>query len=95
MKATLSEQSSLIENDDNDQTISRKHEGNNRRTALFDKDQKKVDEILEKTTKLDKNQIMNFEEVEIRRSLFFRLYVAGTIEYGNVCIYIYIYINVI
>ena len=53
MKATLSEQSSLIENDDNDQTISRKHETNNRRTALFDKDQKKVDEILEKTTKLE------------------------------------------
>lgn len=84
MKANYSEQSSLIENDD-DQSMAHKPEGNRRKVVFDDKEQKKVNEILEKTTKLDKNQIMNFEEVEIRRSLFFRLYVAGTIEYGNVC----------
>ena len=31
-----------------------------------------------------KTNIINFEEVAIRKSLFFRLYVGGTIEYGNV-----------
>ena len=39
-----------------------------------------------KTTKVEKKDIINFEEVAIRKSLFFRLYVAGTIEYGNVII---------
>ena len=54
-----------------------------RRTKLSEKDQKKIDEVLDKTTKVTDNDIINFEEVSIRRTLFFRLYVSGTIEYGN------------
>ena len=54
-----------------------------KRTKLNEKDQKKIDQIVEKATKVDENEIINFEEVSIRRTLFFRLYITGTIEYGN------------
>lgn len=88
MKKTFSNESSLIENNDDQdqpqfQTLQQKPEGK-RRLLLYEQDHQKINKIIEKTTALDKNQIINFEEVSIRRSLFFRLYVAGTIEYGNV-----------
>ena len=52
--------------------------------SLSEKEQKKIEETLEKTTQITKTDIMNFDEVSIKRSLFFRLFISGTIEYGNV-----------
>ena len=69
--------------DDSQSLISNNSTSLPRRTKLSEKDQKKIDDILEKTTKVTDNDIINFEEVSIRRTLFFRLYVSGTIEYGN------------
>lgn len=55
-----------------------------KRRILSEKEKQKISETIDKTTKVEKKDIINFEEVAIRKSLFFRLYVAGTIEYGNV-----------
>lgn len=57
-----------------------------KRRILSEKEKQKISETIDKTTKVEKKDIINFEEVAIRKSLFFRLYVAGTIEYGNVII---------
>lgn len=57
-----------------------------KRRILSEKERQKISETIDKTTKVEKKDIINFEEVAIRKSLFFRLYVAGTIEYGNVII---------
>lgn len=57
-----------------------------KRRILSEKEKQKISETIDKTTKIEKKDIINFEEVAIRKSLFFRLYVAGTIEYGNVII---------
>lgn len=57
-----------------------------KRRILSEKEKQKISETIDKTTKVEKKDIINFEEVAIRKSLFFRLYLAGTIEYGNVII---------
>ena len=57
-----------------------------KRRILSEKERQKISETIDKTTKVEKKDIINFEEVAIRKSLFFRLYLAGTIEYGNVII---------
>ena len=69
--------------DDSESLISHSTSKLPKRTLLNEKDQKKIDQIVEKATKVDQNDIIDFEEVSIRRTLFFRLYITGTIEYGN------------
>ena len=80
--------SNLISNsnmgkNDEESLISNSTSGIPNRTSLNSEDQKKIDDFIEKKTKVDEKDLINFEEVSIRRTLFFRLYVTGTIEYGN------------
>ena len=53
------------------------------RKKLDEKSSKKINDVIEKTLSVTENDMINFEEVSIRRTLFFRLYVQGIIEYGN------------
>lgn len=46
--------------------------------------EQKIDEIIESATEMKKDEIVNFDEIKIRRTLFFRIFISGTIEYGCV-----------
>lgn len=54
-----------------------------KRTNINAEDKKKISGYVNRSMKVGKEEIMNFKEVSIRKSLFFRLYVSGTIEYGK------------
>jgi B9 domain-containing protein 1 len=73
--------------DDTQSLISNKRNGNtsfDRNSKKIDsKTQKKLDQVIDKAYSSTLNDVINFEEVAVRRSLFFRLYINGTIEYGN------------
>jgi B9 domain-containing protein 1 len=73
--------------DDTQSLISNKISINNsaeRNRKRLDKNtQKNLDEAIDNAYFSSKNDVINFEEVAIKRSLFFRLYINGTIEYGN------------
>lgn len=64
-----------------------------KKRELTEKEHERINNIIESRTKVEKTEVINFEEIKIRRSLFFRLYVSGTIEYGNVSYYIILNYN--
>lgn len=53
------------------------------RTNITNKDKNKIKQKVNELLKVGNEEIMNFKEVSIKKSLFFRLYVSGSIEYGN------------
>ena len=46
-------------------------------------DKKKIDSTINKGLAIGKEDIMNFKQIAIKKSLFFRLFISGSIEYGN------------
>jgi len=50
---------------------------------LSKEDQKKIQDTVKRTLAIGKEDVMNFKEISIKKSLFFRLFISGTIEYGN------------
>lgn len=66
---------------DNNSLISDKN--GPRRINLSNEDQKKIKDTLNRALAIGKEDVMNFQEISIKKSLFFRLFISGTIEYGN------------
>lgn len=54
-----------------------------KRTMITGEEKKKIAGYVENQISVKKDEIVNFEKVSIKKSLFFRLYVSGTIDYGN------------
>jgi B9 domain-containing protein 1 len=54
-----------------------------KRPGLSQEDHKKITDTVNRALAVGKEDIMNFQEISIKKSLFFRLFVSGTIEYGN------------
>ena len=50
---------------------------------LSSEDQKKIQDTVNRALAIGKEDIMNFKVISIKKSLFFRLFISGTIEYGN------------
>jgi B9 domain-containing protein 1 len=46
-------------------------------------DRKKIDSAINRGLGIRKEDYINFDEISIKKSLFFRLFISGTIEYGN------------
>ena len=46
-------------------------------------DKKRIDSAINRGLGIRKEDYINFEEIAIKKSLFFRLFISGTIEYGN------------
>ena len=76
--------STLIGNDskvsDNDSLISDRKLP---KAKLTNEDKKKIERTVNQAMKIGKEEIMNFKEVSIKKSLFFRIFISGTIEYGK------------
>ena len=53
------------------------------RAVLTAEDKKKIENTVNQALKIGKEEIMNFKEVSIKKSLFFRIFITGTIEYGK------------
>ena len=53
------------------------------RAMLSNEDKKKIERTVNQALKIGKEEIMNFKEVSIKKSLFFRIFISGTIEYGK------------
>lgn len=47
-------------------------------------DRKRIEQAIEKATEVKKDDIIQFDKITIRRTLFFRVFISGTIEFGNV-----------
>ena len=54
-----------------------------KKTNLTAEDQKKIKDTVNRALAIGKEDVMNFKEISIKKSLFFRLFISGTIEYGN------------
>ena len=50
---------------------------------LNTEDKKRIDSAINRGLGIRKEDYINFEEIAIKKSLFFRLFISGTIEYGN------------
>ena len=79
-------QSNLIGNNNsmvtnNNSLISDAH--GNKKVNLTGEDQIKIKDALNHALAIGKEDIMNFKEISIKKSLFFRIFISGTIEYGN------------
>lgn len=46
-------------------------------------DRKKIDSAINRGLGVRKEDLINFDEISIKKSLFFRLFISGSIEYGN------------
>ena len=46
-------------------------------------DRKKIDTAINRGLGIRKEDLINFDEISIKKSLFFRLFISGSIEYGN------------
>ena len=46
-------------------------------------DRKKIDTAINRGLGIRKEDYINFKEISIKKSLFFRLFISGSIEYGN------------
>ena len=46
-------------------------------------DRKKIDIAINRGLGVRKEDLINFDEISIKKSLFFRLFISGSIEYGN------------
>ena len=46
-------------------------------------DRKKIDLAINRGLGVQKEDLINFDEISIKKSLFFRLFISGSIEYGN------------
>ena len=46
-------------------------------------DRKKIDSAINHGLGIRKEDLINFDEISIKKSLFFRLFISGSIEYGN------------
>ena len=46
-------------------------------------DRKKIDSAINHGLGVRKEDLINFDEISIKKSLFFRLFISGSIEYGN------------
>ena len=46
-------------------------------------DRKKIDSAIKRGLGVTKEDLINFKEISIKKSLFFRLFISGSIEYGN------------
>ena len=46
-------------------------------------DRKKIDSAINRGLGIRKEDLINFDEISIKKSLFFRLFISGSIEYGN------------
>jgi len=55
----------------------------NKKSNLTQDDQKKIADTVNRALAVGKEDVMNFQEISIKKSLFFRLFISGTIEYGN------------
>lgn len=66
----------------------------NNQSDLEDKEKftRLIDDGMKMTANKGVKDIINFEEVAIQRALFFRLYIQGAIEFGNVNKYKIIFI---
>ena len=71
-------------NEETDGLITDTNKTKPKRRILSEKERAKIEETIDKNTKVDHKDIINFEEVAIRKSLFFRIYVGGTIDYRTV-----------
>ena len=80
-------QTNLINNNNNNSMISEEHPHSlitdNKTNNLTSEDKKKIDTTIKKSLAIGKEDIMNFKQISIKKSLFFRLFISGTIEYGN------------
>ena len=54
-----------------------------KRVNLTHEDQKKIKDTVNRALAIGKEDVMNFKEISIKKSLFFRIFISGTIEYGN------------
>ena len=54
-----------------------------KKSNLTVEDQKKIQDTVNRALAIGKEDVMNFKEISIKKSLFFRLFISGTIEYGN------------
>ena len=54
-----------------------------KKNNLTAEDQKKIKDTVNRALAIGKEDVMNFKEISIKKSLFFRLFISGTIEYGN------------
>lgn len=85
----INDQNILDTNDQegtNNQTAKRKVP--QKRSVLTEEEKQNAKKSMEKIVK-ENMEIIKHEEITIQTSLFFRLYVSGTIEYGNVSLYIH------
>ena len=80
-------QTNLINNNNNNSMISEEHPHSlitdNKTNNLTSEDKKKIDTTIKKSLAIGKEDIMNFKQISIKKSLFFRLFISGPIEYGN------------
>ena len=54
-----------------------------KKANLTAEDQKKIKDTVNRALAIGKEDVMNFKEISIKKSLFFRIFISGTIEYGN------------
>lgn len=54
-----------------------------RKVNLTAEEQKKIKDTVNLALAVGKEDVMNFKEISIKKSLFFRIFISGTIEYGN------------
>ena len=81
------QQSNLIGNNNNS-TVSEANslisdKNGPKKLNLTLEDQKKIKDTVNRALAVGKEDIMSFEKISIKKSLFFRLFISGTIEYGN------------
>ena len=53
-----------------------------KKNNLTAEDQKKIKDTVNRALAIGKEDVMNFKEISIKKSIFFRLFISGTIEYG-------------
>lgn len=65
---------------------------NQDKIKLTDEEKNKTNKIVDKIITAREDDILNIKEIQIRKTLYFRIYISGTIDYGDV--YKLIYINI-